>query len=116
MLTTLFLPPRSCLISVPIGVCINRAPESEDIGHDEERGGELLIEVEGLAWSREDAVEVVSAANYQVVEVALTCTCWDEVTADDVLLHALQIIGLAKDGCLVEHAGGLLEGSCRHET
>jgi len=38
------------------------------------------------------------------------------MAADDVLLHAFEIVGLAADGCLVEHLRRLLERSCRHEA
>ena len=38
------------------------------------------------------------------------------MTANHVLLHTFERIHLATDGCLVEHLGGLLEGSRRHEA
>ena len=34
----------------------------------------------------------------------------DEATHDDVLLEAAEVVGLAADGRLGEHLGGLLEG------
>ena len=37
------------------------------------------------------------------------------MTADHILLHAFEIIGLTVDGSLVEHLGGLLERCRRHE-
>ena len=53
--------------------------------------------------------------NHQLAELAQTSTCRDKVTADNVLLHTLQIIDLALDSRLVEHLGCLLEGSSRDE-
>ena len=38
------------------------------------------------------------------------------MTADDILLEAFQMVDPSSDGCLAEHLGGLLEGSCRDET
>ena len=38
------------------------------------------------------------------------------MTADNVLLHTLEAVLLATDSCLVEHLGGLLERSGRHEA
>ena len=37
------------------------------------------------------------------------------MTADDVLLHAFEVVGLAGDGGFVEHLGGFLEGRGGHE-
>ena len=48
--------------------------------------------------------------------VAQAGTGRDEVTADDVLLHTLEVVDAAIDGGLVEDLGGLLEGGCRHEA
>lgn len=70
-----------------------------------------LIEVKGLARCSEGSVEVITAAYYETIEITLTGTGWDEVTADDVLLHALKVVALAHDSCLIEDTGGLLEGS-----
>ena len=39
----------------------------------------------------------------------------NEVTADHVLLHTLQMVHLTADGSLVEHLRRLLEGGSRHE-
>lgn len=65
-------------------------------------------EVEGI-------FDVVLTADHNALVGAETCTCGDEVTADDVLLHALEIVDLAVDGSFVEDLGGLLEGCSRHE-
>ena len=51
-----------------------------------------------------------------MAELAHTCTSGDEVTADNVLLHTLEVVGLARDGGFVEHLGRFLEGSGGHET
>ena len=51
-----------------------------------------------------------------MAELAHTCTSGDEVTADNVLLHTLEVVGLARDGGLVEHLGRFLEGSGGHEA
>ena len=58
------------------------------------------------------AVHVFTASYDYLVEAALTCTCWYEVTADYVLLHALERVALTTYSSLVEHLGGLLEGCC----
>ena len=59
---------------------------------------------------------VLERAYDNLVELALTCTGRDEVTADDVLLHTLETVALAVDGSIVEHLGGLLERCGRHEA
>ena len=63
-----------------------------------------------------EGADVIFAAYNQTVVVAQTCTGGDEVTADHVLLHALESVGLAVDSSFVEHLGGLLERSGRHEA
>ena len=44
------------------------------------------LEIEVLTWSVEYAVEVIAATNNEVIEVTLTSTCRDEVTADNLVV------------------------------
>ena len=53
--------------------------------------------------------------NDDLLELTHTGTSWDEVTADNVLLHTFEQVHFAADSCFVEDLGGLLEGSGRHE-
>ncbi len=62
-----------------------------------------------------DIVDVFLRAYHEAFILAQTCTGGDKVPADDVLLHAIEGVGLAVDGGLVEHLGGLLEGGGRHK-
>ena len=52
---------------------------------------------------------LVGIADHDFVELAETGTGGDEVAADDVLLHALEVVRLAGDGGFVEDLGGFLE-------
>ena len=54
---------------------------------------------------------VIGIAHNNAVELTESGTCRDKVTADDVLLHALEIVGLAGNSSFVEYLGGFLEGS-----
>ena len=60
-------------------------------------------------------LDVVLAADYDAFVRAETGTCGDKVTADDVFLHAYEVVDLAVDGSFVEHFGRFLEGCGRHE-
>ena len=59
---------------------------------------------------------LVLAADQDVLELLLTGTGRNEVTADDVLLEAFEVIDTTSDRGLAEHLGGLLEGGCRDEA
>ena len=64
----------------------------------------------------EAAVVVIGRTYYEALVFAQTGTGGDEVTADNVLLHTLEAVGLALDSGFVEHLGGFLERSGRHEA
>ena len=70
----------------------------------------------GLGVLLLELLVLVGVAHDNTVELAQTGAGGDEVTADHVLLHALEIVGLAADGSLVEHLGRLLEGGGGHEA
>ena len=57
-----------------------------------------------------DLVVVFDVAHNDAAELAQAGTGRNEVAADDVLLHAFEVVGLTADGGFVEHLGGLLEG------
>lgn len=65
-------------------------------------------EVEGI-------FDVILSADHDALVGAETCTGGDEVTADDIFLHALKVVDLAVDCSFVEHLGCFLEGRSRHE-
>lgn len=54
-------------------------------------------------------VNVVLTGNDEIVVFAQTGTGGNEVSADDIFLHTLKIVGLAVDSSLVKHLSGLLE-------
>ena len=56
-----------------------------------------------------DAFDVVTTADNKTFIFATACAGGYEVTADDVLFHAFERVGLAADSCLVEDLGCLLE-------
>ena len=78
--------------------------------------GFFLGEVEDVLLVGLHALVVFAASHDDLLELAQTGSGGDEVTADDVLLHALEVVHLALDGGFVEHLGGLLERSGRHEA
>lgn len=57
----------------------------------------------------EGVLDVVLAAYDDALVGTETGTGGDEVTADYVFLHALEVVDLAVDGCFVENLGGFLE-------
>lgn len=59
---------------------------------------------------------VLFRTNDELLPLTQAGTSGNEVTADHVLLHALEIIDLATDSSLVEHLRRLLERSSRHEA
>ena len=59
---------------------------------------------------------VLFRTNDELLPLTQAGTSGNEVTADHVLLHALEIIDLATDSSLVEHLRCLLERSSRHEA
>ena len=61
-------------------------------------------------------LHLVGITNDDFVELTQTGTSRNEVTADNVLLHTLEVVGLSADGCFVEHLRCLLEGCGRHEA
>ena len=75
-----------------------------------------MVDVLSLAGVMVDAFDVVAAAYNQTLIFAQTGTGRDEVTADYVLLHTLECVGLAGDCRFVENLGGFLERSCRDEA
>ena len=78
----------------------------------------LVLTVEGgfggLAGSLDSSVFLLVMYS-DLSELTHTGTCRDEVTADDVLFHALQVIDFTADSGFVEYLSGLLEGGSRHE-
>ena len=52
---------------------------------------------------------VDSRSNEDFLELLLTCTCRDRMTADDILLKTLESIDATADCCLAEYLCGLLE-------
>ncbi len=45
------------------------------------------------------------------LEILLTCTGRNRVTADDILLQTFEVVDTAADCSFAEHLGGFLEGS-----
>ena len=70
----------------------------------------LEIDVVGIVGLGQCLLVLVLAAHDDVAEQWQTGTGGDEVAADNVLLHALEVVNASADGCFVEHLGGLLEG------
>ena len=58
---------------------------------------------------------LVLGTDDDVLELLLTGTCRDEMSADDILLESLEEIHTTSDGCLRENLRGLLEGGGRDE-
>ena len=58
---------------------------------------------------------LVLGTDDDVLELLLTGTSRDEMSADDILLESLEVIHTTSDGCLRENLRGLLEGSGRDE-
>lgn len=54
-------------------------------------------------------LHIDSWSNQDFLEFLLTGTCRDRVSADDILLKALECIDAAADSSLAEHLGSLLE-------
>lgn len=69
----------------------------------------------GLAVSK-DAVVLFLRADDEFLPLAESGTGRNEVTGYHVLLHTFQTVYLTTYGSLVEHLGGLLERSGRHEA
>lgn len=53
--------------------------------------------------------DVVFSGDYEAFVGAQSGSGRNQAAADDVLLHSLEIVDLAGDGCFVEHFRGLLE-------
>ena len=60
--------------------------------------------------------ELVLASYDDVLIFLQTGTGRNQVTADDILLEAFEVVDAAADGGFAEHLGGLLEGCCRDEA
>ena len=54
--------------------------------------------------------------NNKFLPLAETGTCWNQVTADNILLHSLKVIYLTTNSSLVQDLSGLLERSGTHEA
>lgn len=52
---------------------------------------------------------ILLAAYYDVLEFLLACAGWNEVTADDILFQAFEVIDAGADCGLAENLGSLLE-------
>ena len=72
----------------------------------------LLVEIDDVLLVGLHALVVLARADNEFVPCTESGTSGDEVSADDVLLHTLEIVLLTTDGSLVEHLGGLLERCC----
>src|SRR5690606_18690647 len=81
--------------------------QSSDLHHI----GELILKLFflRLGFRARHRIVFILMRNDQVVELALSRTCRDEVSYDNVLLHTHQPVGLTTDGSLTEYLGGLLE-------
>ncbi len=78
----------------------------------------VVLSVEGSLGSLTcclDSRILLGVVDGDLLELAQSGTGGDEVTADDVLLHTLEVVHLAADSRLVEDLGGLLEGGSGHE-
>ena len=76
----------------------------------------LFREVDNVFAVGLHALVVFLRANNKALPIAQTCTCGDEVTGNNVLLHALELVHLTTYSCLVEHLSGLLERCRRDEA
>ena len=54
-------------------------------------------------------LHVSSWSNKNFLELLLTCTCRDRMSADNILLKTFESIDAATDRCLAEYLGSLLE-------
>ena len=52
---------------------------------------------------------VNSWSNEDFLELLLTCTCRDRMSADDILLKTFERVDASADSRLAEYLGGLLE-------
>lgn len=75
-----------------------------------------LSVVEHVLFVSLHALVVFLGAYDELIPSAHAGTSQDEVTADHVLLHTLEVIDLTADSSLTEHLRGLLEGGGTHEA
>ena len=54
-------------------------------------------------------LHIDSWSNQDFLELLLTCTSWNRMTADNILLKTLESVDSASDCCLAENLGSLLE-------
>ena len=94
------------------------SPEGKDVFLIEVCELHIVVAVEGcfggLAGGLDSGV-LFGIMDGDLGELTETGTGRDEVTTDDILFHALEVIDLAADSGFVEHLGGLLEGGSGHE-
>lgn len=76
----------------------------------------VIREIKHSSFVCLNALVILLCQDYNLVELALTGTGRNEVTADNVLLHTLETVALAVDSSIIEDLGGLLERSSRHEA
>ena len=74
-----------------------------------------ITEIDNVLAVGLHAVILFARAYHNTIPLTQTSACRDEMSADDVLLHALKEVLLAADGSLIEHLGSLLERCSRHE-
>ena len=65
----------------------------------------LVREIGNVAAVGLHTVVLFLRANNNLLPLAKTCTCRDEVTRDNVLLHTLEVVYLTTDSSLVEKLG-----------
>ena len=90
------LPP------LPFGKSIKKS--CHVIGH-----GNFCANISDLLEICKILLHVGSWSDQDLLEFLLTCTCWDRMSADDVLLKTFESVDAAADSCLAEHLGSLLE-------
>ena len=65
---------------------------------------------------RDKELQIRLESNDQILVLAETCTTWDKVTTDYILLEVCQWVALALDCSLVQDLGSLLERCSRDEA
>src|SRR5574344_1148317 len=74
------------------------------------------LEVDHILSGSKNTFEFVFCAYYKFVEISLTSTSRDEVSANNVFLQTFQTVYFTIDSSFVQHLRSFLEGCSRHKA